>query len=1006
MLLFLILCTAFGGIVSQRLFYPSSADGSFSDDSTADRVSQTAQQAEADKPGQEVIQQPEITEQQPKLLQKDAEDEKWKKVITVTPQQVQENILGYSLLLPPPGYEMYYEQDMPYLVDEAAVGNGVFVSEYLCETEVFLGELLRDVLDKRGEVSDENRKYFTDWALQQLEKSEWERLNPTWEINAYAYDRHCRSSRFFGKACYEFDYTFYADKAKTQEEESNIVSVSFSVDGTGMIYEIQTDISELSAKEMGVENWIQTTGLCDERFRENVILDGHGREGKMVWDFERYHRRFLSPDESYEQSNEGLIASGDAALSAERTGKLFIDILETHGEGIEQYEGCFGPYSEAYYEDLKNREQWEELEENWTASEKYDCVFTDNIEWSGYAEFQYCFYPDYAVMQKDAAKAVIIDCSVNVDDGKISYVTVKMFPMTEKEYENIMAAKAENLGECQLVEKGKVLANKEKVTIPIPTDTLFFMPISKFQKPAFTDSYDRKEESEIWGFTDAALAADFLGGKLLADLQEEQIEKGGIIKLCACEDQMRSALNQMERFGEEDWKPDNRYDCYYIRQNEAAGCMHLKYYFYPEVKEMQTSGRVMVLDVWLSKYGIENIQLNELRCRLTGGLTEEEKNSILQSVYGDYRILEFLPAKFSPVLDADGDTLLPEEEAEMMLDREVFIRETVCRFYDNFRRCDTETAKRPRDEYLLKTVYFDFPDYQLERRQRNEICGLKDDMLPEELAQEEYLEIDLYSFQSVEIPRLYLLEDGRIIMFSMGEYFLLQKIDQGDDKENAAETEHADTEKGKNIDNVKAGKEYFFQKDHTFLTMQAEFDETDRRGSVIRIIEAEVSLVKKDEKGSVYRFAIKPVEEMEELGAERLNLYFYVTDDKIYRLWPYVFENGKTVTFYDDEVKLTQVLDTDQKLADNGDIVCQRENMIWEPKPGQHGVSFHITNNGDTIVYSASERKANGDQGYGETFVWERGKGLTEYRSNYHVESEILYLTNIKEIHEPKANIE
>lgn len=617
LLLLFILCIAFSSIVYQRLFYLSSADDSYADDNFVDRELQTKQKVETDRQKQEEKQQqPEVKEHKPKLIQKDAEDEKWKRVINVTPQQVQENILGYSLLLPPPGNEMYYEQDMPYLVDEACVGKGVFTSEYLCETEVFIGEILRDVLAKRGKLSGENRKFFTDWALQQLEKSEWEGLNSKWEINAYAYGRWCRLNRLFGKAGYEFNYIFYADKAKMDEEESNIVSMSLSIDEKGKIYEIQIDISELPAEKMGMENSINTTGLCDERFRENVILDGRGREGKMLWDFERYHRRFLYPDEPYEQSNEGVLASGDAALSAEQTGKIFIDILEKHGESIEQYEGCFGPYSESFYEDLKNSEQWEELEKNWTASGKYDCVFTDNIDFFGYVEFQYCFYPDFAVMQKDVAKAVIVDCSVNVEDGKIGYINVKMFPMTGKEYENIMEAKAANMGARQVVERGKVLAKKEKVTIPIPTASLLFIPISKFQKHAFADSYERKKESEIWGFTDAAVAADFLGRKFIADLQEKAIEKGEIIELCACEDQIQSVLYHMEYFGEEDWKIDNSYDCYYIKQDEIAGCMHLKYYFYPEMEERQTSAKVMVLDVYLSKYGIENIQLNEFRTYL------------------------------------------------------------------------------------------------------------------------------------------------------------------------------------------------------------------------------------------------------------------------------------------------------------------------------------------------------------------------------------------------------
>lgn len=108
--------------------------------------------------------------------------EQWNNRIYVTADEMQGNILGYSLIRMPPNSEnMYYEQDMPYLLDEDIVGKGICVSDYICETEVFLGNILKEVLTGRGVVSTENRQYFTEYALQQLADTGWESLDVEWK---------------------------------------------------------------------------------------------------------------------------------------------------------------------------------------------------------------------------------------------------------------------------------------------------------------------------------------------------------------------------------------------------------------------------------------------------------------------------------------------------------------------------------------------------------------------------------------------------------------------------------------------------------------------------------------------------------------------------------------------------------------------------------------------------------------------------------------------------------
>ena len=36
------------------------------------------------------------------------------------------------------------------------------------------------------------------------------------------------------------------------------------------------------------------------------------------------------------------------------------------------------------------------------------------------------------------------------------------------------------------------------------------------------------------------------------------------------------------------WTPRNDYDCFYVKENERAGCIHLRYYFYPQRSETES----------------------------------------------------------------------------------------------------------------------------------------------------------------------------------------------------------------------------------------------------------------------------------------------------------------------------------------------------------------------------------------------------------------------------------
>ena len=135
----------------------------------------------------------------------------------------------------------------------------------------------------------------------------------------------------------------------------------------------------------------------------------------------------------------------------------------------------------------------------------------------------------------------------------------------------------------------------------------------------------------------------------------------------------------------------------------------------------------------------------------------------------------FLPTKFYPAKDSAGYVILPQEEADLMLGQEVIITEEQFNTYDNRRSPNSAITDRSEDDFWIEKVEIATPEYRVEGRFRKDIYGLRDDMLPEELRQQEYIEIDVYPGYGRMLPQLFLTEDGKIMMYSMGEYFLLEK---------------------------------------------------------------------------------------------------------------------------------------------------------------------------------------------------------------------------------------
>lgn len=195
---------------------------------------------------------------------------------------------------------------------------------------------------------------------------------------------------------------------------------------------------------------------------------------------------------------------------------------------------------------------------------------------------------------------------------------------------------------------------------------------------------------------------------------------------------------------------------------------------------VKKDGILMYSELTGNFFYLEKLDGKPEGCEEERGMTEEEKEIILQEALGIYTVTEFLPTKFYPGLDCAGDVYLPEEEADMMIGKEIIMESELYVTFNNGRWPNSEFMNRKMDDFILSRTEIEKPVYRIEERNRNDIYGLRDDMLPGEMMQDRYMEVSVYPGFGVngkELPRLYLLHDGRIIMYAMSEYFLLEKQD-------------------------------------------------------------------------------------------------------------------------------------------------------------------------------------------------------------------------------------
>lgn len=291
--------------------------------------------------------------------------------------------------------EVGYVYHPVYFLEELA-GKGVFVSEEMSETEGFIAQLLMEVIDGRGNITDTDKQYFSDWAVQQLKSVDWNRLDSKWSADRNTYDRYFTLCYLFENEGYEFTYCFYRDRKGALGYGAQWVKERFLVDDSGIIRGISVDINDDGAASGNIPK-VDTAQLYHNEFREKVVEEGLVPQGKIFMDIEEV----------------GLLSSKDAALCAEEMGQALISNMENRT--------------------LPNQECGQ-LEKNWKASPYFDCYYIDMTE-AGQVGFLYYIYPDYDRMNTESAKAVTFRYNVDIHTGETAETQMGVYPMTREEYQ-------------------------------------------------------------------------------------------------------------------------------------------------------------------------------------------------------------------------------------------------------------------------------------------------------------------------------------------------------------------------------------------------------------------------------------------------------------------------------------------------------------------------------------------------------------------------------------------
>ncbi len=451
------------------------------------------------------------------------------------------------------------ETTWDYLLEKDRVGRGVFISEHLAEIETYIGQILIEIIDKRGDIPVGRKQFFSDWALEQLSQINWEHIEKEWKVNPNIYDKFYTLNYIYGEVGYDFCYSFYPSEEENVSDKIQPVNMRIFVDGNGIICSVNV--------ETGIAGEINNVGTFHDEFQEIVIDEGIIYEGKIL----------------FEQDDcVGLLSSTDAALSAETVGEVIISVLEDGSKKTAAYRHLF--INEAFFEKFK-KQKWEQIGDGWKVNRYYDCYCTYIYQKDGYVEFLYYFYPDYAFMNEKEAQTATFKCTVGMTDGKIYDTSLRICPMKIEDYQAAREWKGEKI---TIVKNGET-AGSGNLSIP----------------------FSRNNDEEEYIYTNRDMGDYRLCDLIMEDFTSGNIESGKMSKFLADKKViwLSDMADEIKDIIDAGWQIGQKFDFYYLNHNERAGYIHYRYYFYWN-KEGDEREKVIVTDAWISKEGLEKMELH------------------------------------------------------------------------------------------------------------------------------------------------------------------------------------------------------------------------------------------------------------------------------------------------------------------------------------------------------------------------------------------------------------
>jgi len=203
--------------------------------------------------------------------------------------------------------------------------------------------------------------------------------------------------------------------------------------------------------------------------------------------------------------------------------------------------------------------------------------------------------------------------------------------------------------------------------------------------------------------------------------------------------------------------------------------------------------------------------------------------------------------------------------------------------------------------------------------------------------------------------------------------------DQGSDVNNIKQSKQADLAPNKtdtpNITNTTdtgtVSNLFFFKNKDTNLNYKGNFLFNSIVEKDVKLNINELANLKY---GKLYELKLDSIEGVPD---KRLSLgYFYVQKDKIYKMYP-------------NEENLSK-LRTSEELPNGSVIVCQEEEIKDALGKDQRGFHHYLEVDGDKREYHSYNNMV--ETGYYESFTWEKGKGLINYRSGYGAERDSINL--------------